>query len=220
MDKIDKIDRRVLRTRRVLCDAMLTLLVEREYESITVGEITQRADLNRATFYLHFNSKDELLIAALEDRFDALVAEFGDLPSEIAIWEDRTPELLTFRHVAEHAPLYKVLLGDRGMGYVIHRIIDYIARYTEEKWLRAVPNSQQPTLPTPIVAQHVAGSLFALLSWWLTHEMPYSPEQMAEMAHHLCTYGIMPDMSLAPPQPRPTSAALPHRMAPNPDKKP
>src|SRR5690554_1736020 len=76
----EKVDRRVRRTRRQLCEAMLALLVERDYDTITVQEITERADLNRATFYHHFNHKDELLTAALEARFDELVASFGELP--------------------------------------------------------------------------------------------------------------------------------------------
>ena len=41
-----------------------------------------------------------------------------------------------------------------------------------------------------MIAQHIAGSLFAMLSWWLANNMPYTPEEMAEMAHILCTEGI------------------------------
>lgn len=191
----EKLDRRVRRTRRQLSNAMLELLVERDYESITVQEITTRADLNRATFYHHFNHKDELLAAALEDRFDELVASFGDLPTGIALWDDRTPELLTFRHVAEHAPLYKVLLGDRGMGHVIHRIINYMARITQTKLRTAHPPHTTSPIPDAVIAHHVAGSLFALVSWWVTNNLPYTPEEMAEMSHQLCANGIIAVLS-------------------------
>ncbi len=186
----DKQDRRIRRTRRLLCDAMLALLVERNYEEITVQEITTHADLNRATFYHHFNHKDELLSTALEDRFDELVASFGDLPPGKAIWNDRTPDLLTFRHVAEHADLYKVLLSDRGMGHVIYRIINYIARYTQNRLITSHDRRTTPRIPEPLIAQHIAGSLFAMLSWWVANNMPYSPEEMAEMIHILCTNGV------------------------------
>lgn len=184
----EKVDRRVRRTRRQLCEAMLALLVERDYESITVQEITARADVNRATFYHHFNHKDELLAAALEDRFDELVASFGELPTGVAMWHDRTPEVLTFRHVAEHAALYKVLLSDRGMGHVIYRIINYITRYVQIKMLAS--NFKPSSVPEALIAQHIAGSLFAMLSWWLANDQPYTPEEMAEMAHILCTNGV------------------------------
>lgn len=187
----EKQDRRVRRTRRLLCEAMLALLVERDYENITVQEITERADLNRATFYHHFNNKDELLAAALEARFDELVASFGELPEGEALLNDRTPEILTFRHVAEHAALYKVLLSDRGMSQVIYRIIAYTARFAEDKLLNAKRSHKSARIPEPIIAHHIAGSLFSLMSWWLANDLPYTPEDMAEMAHTLCTEGTI-----------------------------
>lgn len=192
LDELDeKVDRRVRRTRRQLSEAMLSLLVERNYEDITIQEITERADVNRATFYHHFNHKDELLAAALEARFDELVESFGKLPTDSAILADRTPELMTFRHVAQHAKLYKVLLSDRGMGHVIYRIIHYIAHFAENKLLNAKPATHKSQIPDAIMAQHIAGSTFALLSWWVANDMPYSPEKMAEIAHTLCTHGLI-----------------------------
>jgi AcrR family transcriptional regulator len=176
---------------------MLALLVERDYEEITVLEITERADLNRATFYLHFNHKDELLAAALEARFDELVASFGDYQTMPNAWGDLTPEILTFRHVAEHAALYKVLLSDRGMGQVIYRIINYIARFSQTKMMAPDAHCLKSGVPQVIIAQHIAGSLFALLSWWIANNMPYTPEEMAEMVHHLCVNGV--DAPINPP---------------------
>ncbi len=55
-------DRRVRRTRRRLKEALLELLQERPYESITVQEIIDRADVGRSTFYSHFPSKEALLL--------------------------------------------------------------------------------------------------------------------------------------------------------------
>ncbi len=118
------------------------------------------------------------------------MASFGELPTGKAIWNDRTPELLTFRHVAEHAALYKVLLSDRGMGHVIYRIINYMARFTRNKLLTSHELHTAPSIPEDLIAQHVAGSLFALLSWWVANNMPYTPEEMAEMIHVLCTQGV------------------------------
>jgi AcrR family transcriptional regulator len=169
---------------------MLALLIERDYENITVQEITERADLNRATFYHHFNHKDELLAAALEARFDELVASFGELRVGDALWHDRTPEILTFRHVAEHAALYRVLLSERGMCPVIYRIISYIARFAQTKLLATQSTATSAAIPKEVIAHHIAGSLFALLSWWLANNLPYTPDEMAEIAHTLCTHGV------------------------------
>jgi AcrR family transcriptional regulator len=187
----EKLDRRVRRTRRMLSTAILELMAEHPYEALTIQEITDRADLNRATFYLHFSNKDELLIAALEERFDELVARFEDTGMLRHDWDDAGAELLAFQHVAEHAPLYRRLLGERGMGYVIVRVIRYIAEFSEEQLRRRAPNSDGYIFPPALIAQHVAGSIFALINWWLANDMPYPPEYMARLAHELCVHGIL-----------------------------
>src|SRR5215471_19459582 len=56
-------DRRVQRTRRLLHKALMSCILEKKYESITVQEILDRADVGRSTFYTHFRDKDELLVS-------------------------------------------------------------------------------------------------------------------------------------------------------------
>ena len=62
MQKRNKPDRRIQRTRRALRNALLQLVKEKRYDSILVEEITQRANLGRATFYLHYKDKEDLLV--------------------------------------------------------------------------------------------------------------------------------------------------------------
>jgi AcrR family transcriptional regulator len=59
-------DRRVQRTRRLLHKAFMSLILEKKYESITVQEILDRADVGRSTFYMHFRDKDELLVSGFQ----------------------------------------------------------------------------------------------------------------------------------------------------------
>ncbi|MEZ4593645.1 MAG: TetR/AcrR family transcriptional regulator [Chloroflexota bacterium] len=184
-------DRRVKRTRNLLGKALLELVQEKKYDQITIQEITDRADLNRATFYLHYGSKEELLADSLEEYFDALVAQINSKTMNKPIWENPEADALVYTHVAEHADLYRVLLGENGMGYVINRIIDYIAKFSELQ-LRAGLGNTEPLIPIPIMARHVAGSIYALITWWLLNDMPYTPQQMAEMSTRLCVTGTVP----------------------------
>jgi AcrR family transcriptional regulator len=186
-----KLDRRVRRSRQQLTQALLDLVVEKEYETITIQDITDRADLNRATFYLHYSSKEELLIASLEERFDELVSQFDQLSAERPIWEEKQSILMTFQHVADHAELYKVLLSERGMGYLIHRIVNYIAELSARQLQDSLPKEAVLTVPAGLIARHVAGSLFALLSWWLTNDMPYPAEYMTNVLHQMCVHGTL-----------------------------
>lgn len=72
---VNTMDPRVRRTRRLLLDAFMTLLGESDFESVTVQAIAERAEVNRATFYAHFEDKYDLLDSMIHDQFEQMVAE-------------------------------------------------------------------------------------------------------------------------------------------------
>ncbi|HEV2578316.1 MAG TPA: TetR/AcrR family transcriptional regulator [Acidobacteriaceae bacterium] len=73
----DSTDPRVLRSRQMLMEALLRLLNRKEFDDISIQEITDEATLNRATFYLHYPDKNALLQAMTADRFRSLIARRG-----------------------------------------------------------------------------------------------------------------------------------------------
>ncbi|MEM7133116.1 MAG: TetR/AcrR family transcriptional regulator [Chloroflexota bacterium] len=187
-----KVDRRVKRTKRMLGEAMLALVVEQKYDGITINDITKRADVNRATFYLHYASKDELLLEALEAKFEELVSSFEAISTEFPVWGSSKSDLMTFQHVADHAELYKVILGEQGMGYIINRILDYIAEISEKLLRASLPPDAELPIPVELIARHYAGSMYALLSWWVLNDMPYPAEYMASLSEKMCIEGVKP----------------------------
>src|ERR1700685_2442304 len=66
-------DPRILRSRRMLMVSLAKLLIEKEFEDISVQEIADEATLNRATFYLHYPDKNALLQAMTDARFRDLI---------------------------------------------------------------------------------------------------------------------------------------------------
>src|SRR5580698_10522166 len=70
-------DPRILRSRRMLMEALVRLLIKKEFEEISVQEIADEATLNRATFYLHYPDKNALLQAMTDTRFRDLIARRG-----------------------------------------------------------------------------------------------------------------------------------------------
>ncbi len=79
----DKEDRRVARTRQLLRDALVSLILERGYDEVTVQDVLDRANLGRSTFYAHYRNKDDLLFSGFEE-FAALLP-VGDLGEAVAI---------------------------------------------------------------------------------------------------------------------------------------
>ena len=185
-----KLDPRVRRTHQALQQSLLALVQEKPYESITVQDITERADLNRATYYLHYSSKEELLADSLENHYDALVVRIREEVGERPYWEDATSAQIVFEYVEENHALYKVLLGEKGLGHVMHRILHYLAAYDEIALAQHIPPGKTLAVPIPVLAQQTAGSLFALAKWWLENDMPYPPAEMAEMMRQMCAFGL------------------------------
>ena len=120
---MEKLDRRVRRTRRRLRDALIQLILKKGYDNVTIQDITDAADLSRATFYLHYKDKDELLAGSLEEMFDELMASVKDimLRRKMELDDQNPPSLPAFQHVADYAELYKSLLGDTGVSSVMNR---------------------------------------------------------------------------------------------------
>lgn len=189
------LDRRVRRTRRRLRDALIQLISEQGYENIIIQEITDTADLSRATFYLHYKDKDELLASSLEEMFDELMESVKDLMlrRKLELVDGDAPSLPAFKHVEEYADLYKSLLGEKGVSSVINRILEYIARIGAQQYRMLLSDVDDEDLPVPIdvAARHLAGAMFSMVSWWIEQDMPYTPEEMAQYFHRLTVPSMM-----------------------------
>jgi len=187
-----KVDRRVLRTRKQLSAALLELMQEVSFDEITIKDITERADMNRATFYLHYGTKEELLYSSLEGRFDQLVQRIEeDISSnpDRPVWSDDCYDRLVFEHVADHVDLYKVILDSNGFGGIIHQIIDYIAAVALRNTVAYYGPQKDGEIPHEISSRFVAGAMFSLIVWWIRNDLPYSSAEMAGMCHQLISKG-------------------------------
>ena len=68
-----RVDRRVQRTRQLLNRALMELIVEKGYDSVTVQDIIDRANLGRSTFYAHYQDKDDLLFSGIDEVVHSLI---------------------------------------------------------------------------------------------------------------------------------------------------
>jgi AcrR family transcriptional regulator len=185
--KRQRLDRRVQRTRQLLRDALLQLILEKGYAAITVQDILDRANLGRSTFYVHYRDKDDLLISTFErlkemfEEFDEQVEADQRGPKPHAV----TPTLALFQHAGENRGLYKALAGKRGGEVVQKYLYQFLADLMKEHLKRRLPNDKKLPAPREIVVHHFISSYLALLTWWLDHDMPYTAEQMDGMFRQL-----------------------------------
>lgn len=175
----NRFERRKARTRRLLQETTIRLILEKGYDAVTVQDITDQSDVGRGTFYIHFNDKEDIVWQALREGFDAfyadLLAQTGSLASpllEYHIWQ------CTFEYAGEHRDLFLVMMGGRGSALLSERIEQYLvdAVIVMRQGGRCFPDIP---LPDPVLAEAVVGALVRLLRWWLGTPNGCSPAQMA-----------------------------------------
>ena len=181
---IEKIDRRVSRTRRQLRDALMGLILEKGYDAVTVEDITSRADLGRTTFYLHYKDKEELLLESIDTIANDLKAQVDLLGSGRGGNENPPmPIHMAFHHAAENADLYRIILHGEGGTKTATRIRRIISSgVTEFLQARAQVSQDLPANPQVIqmVADYFGSALLGYLTWWLEEGTPYPPDEMAD----------------------------------------
>lgn len=180
LEQIDKTDRRIRKTRQQLGDALVTLILEKGYDAISIKDITDRADVAHATFYRHYRDKDELLAQRLEEVIQEIEA-FTHEPS----LQDAEGYLI-FKHAEENSTLYRILLGSQGTSQVRKRVKETIAANILRS-CKPLRSAQSGIIPPKAAANHIAGSMLLLIEWWLDENMPLPPHQMAKVYEQLVT---------------------------------
>src|SRR5215208_1377120 len=183
---MSKMDRRVERTRESLQKALMELIAEQGYDSITIQEIVDRADLGRTTFYLHHNSKDDLFMSCHE----AIISEFHlgllhPLTREELLSPDTPMQMKSAYHHLEEgrALLYPIFQG-KDSQLILRQIRDRSAREVEVN-LRAIFVEEDSAIPFEMLANYLVGAQIALMQWWLEKRRSHTAEGLAQTFHRL-----------------------------------
>jgi len=182
-----KPDERIRRTRVRLGNALLELIHEKPIQDVTVQEVLDRASVGRSTFYLHYRDKDDLLLSQLEMFLETM-------STLLSVRQEQSyrvvPVAEMFAHIASATKLYRMLADsghledffDLAQGYFARGIEK---RLTESKRLKGLP-------PGELTARAVAlaGSVLALLRWWLDRGAKESPRALDELFHRMVWNGL------------------------------
>ncbi|MCZ4557666.1 MULTISPECIES: TetR/AcrR family transcriptional regulator [Rhodococcus] len=184
-------DRRVRRSRGLLRDALVSLTLERGYSAVTVEDITERADLGRATFYTHFPDKDALLAQVVTGLIDDLQERLRSLTPESSVGFTGRPVLEIFRHAAEERDIYRMILRGEGDGRALRRFVDDCSAAAAEMFgARATALGVTPRMDLTVLSRAWVGEVVGVLQWWLDLDPPpLTPEEVTEMLLNLSLRG-------------------------------
>ncbi|MFL6213115.1 MAG: TetR/AcrR family transcriptional regulator [Blastocatellia bacterium] len=182
-----KIDRRVVRTRDRLGDALIALMQEKPFDAITVQEVLDRAGVSRSTFYAHYRDKDDLFLSDADEFLDLIAMRLsrGEEKSERV-----APVREFFAHVAEAQWLYAALVEAGRISDFTELAQGHFARGIERR-LMELPRAQGIASASRAPLAHaLAGAMLSMLQWWLDHRMPTPPEQMDDIFHQMVWSGV------------------------------
>ncbi|MFT6113142.1 MAG: AcrR family transcriptional regulator [Oleispira sp.] len=183
-----ELDKRVERSRRLLINALLELMKDCPYNKISVAHIAEKSGVARPTFYLHFHSKDDLLISHIDEMFERFYAE---IDGYITQRKDADPVIATimFRQWSDNAEFARLLVQTDIDSLMLSQFKNYIERVVE-RFMTAhnVPNKAGLL---PYVVDFLAGASFMVIKRWVLKGLVETPEVMGELYASLVRPGLL-----------------------------
>lgn len=188
-----KPDRRVHKTEKSLRDALIELMIEKGYTSVTVQHILDRAGVGRSTFYAHFPDKEALLKSSIANLAAGLTKHWKDVLASEAKPRGELAFVLPFlKHIDSHRHVYKATAEIRSMiNREFYLMLAQMVR-TDLKGRRGIKGGE-PRLE--IAVHSITGSLMALMEWWMEHPGVISPQELNSMFLRLCLPGLNEGLS-------------------------
>ena len=158
----------------------MSLIQERGFEALSVQDIIDRANVGRATFYAHFDNKEDLLVSRL-DEFSASLKE-GQRQARASLGNAGERAFAfshqVFTHAAEHREVFRAMLGKRS-GAVIQRLFQrMLVELVRDDVKAMAPRTANAAVPAEAIVQFIASGLFGLLLWWIDARKPAPVEDV------------------------------------------
>jgi AcrR family transcriptional regulator len=186
------IDRRVARTQATLHHALISLILQKEYDAITIEEICETANVGRSTFYAHYTGKDDLHRRGIENLRKVLADGRKNDPahSSAAQAHGLSFSRTFFEHAQERKQLFQALAGSRGGALALSTIRQIISDAVREELAAIAGTGSADVIPRELTVQYVVGAFMAVLTWWLDKGAKLPAQRIDTMFQQLALEGI------------------------------
>lgn len=173
-------DKRQIKTRRAIYQAMVDLMKKEPYEKIFVKDIIDAAEIGRSTFYAHFETKEDLAQSMCFDLFNHVFAEHVNV-CQTHDYSEKPPTLEykiahIFYHLRDKRQYYTGIINyDEGRLF-----IKFFRDYIEQNLEMVISNEHKLSIPLDFFKNHLSYTLIGAMQWWLKDKMQTSPEAVAE----------------------------------------
>jgi len=181
-------DRRQRKTKAAIFKAFISLLSQKDYYKITVSEIIEAADIGRATFYAHFETKDFLLKELCEELFcHVLTYDKQGNTNSSQLFDCSKPDtvfLHLLRHLQNNDNQILELLVGRNNELFLRYFKNQLANLVQNEFTLQKPNFSKP-LPDDYFINHISSTFVETVRWWKDNHDDMPPEQIHEYFLHV-----------------------------------
>lgn len=177
-------DRRIRRTRALLRQGLIQLMETKDIKDISVKELSDLADINRGTFYLHYNDIYDML-GKMEDE---LFTEFNEildrtLTTEAISSETTLQEIFAF--LERNRDFAKVTMGPHGDLAFVNRMKGLV-----KERIYNIPDVKNGNQDLVYIESFIISGCIGIIETWLNHPSPKPPEEIAAMCNSLLMKGL------------------------------
>ncbi len=167
------LDRRVIKTRTAIREALKSLVVAKGFKGVSISSIAREANIDRKTFYLHYESIDDLVESLIKEHLTEVSEVITRLPSEANLKEALS---IFFTEISaiimNNIDFYRYLSGNLSIDYVIKHLSEPLLEWILE--LNPSLSAIDEAILSYLLSFHIAG-VVAMYDSWLQ-----SPESDAE----------------------------------------
>lgn len=192
-----KIDPRIKRTNNYLITALVELLKEKDLNKISVQNITDKANLTRATFYLHYRDKQDffnkLVDEVIADLID-YVKQIDTMQQEL-VSDENIKDAFTrlFEYIYKNNEFFTIMLSDKGLSQFRPKLEATVQNeiYVHLFNSRIKSNlAESEKFPQSYLFNYITSAHIGVICTWLNEGMNYNPKYMAQLLYNLTLKGV------------------------------
>lgn len=169
-----KVDRRILKTQEALKKALIDLMSEKNFDDITIQDLSDRANVSRGTIYLHYLDKYDLLDKLIEEHINVLQV-LCESAAELDFIE---ATLMWTEYFDTNYSFFSLMLASKGAPYFRNRFLNFLMG--EFKHEVDVTKGINQGLNEEVIISFVASAYVGVVEWWFKNEKPVTHQVLAE----------------------------------------
>lgn len=171
---MSKVDRRIAKSQEAIKKAVIELMSEKNFDDITIQDISDRANVSRGTIYLHYSDKYDLLDKLIAEHINEMRV-ICESTSELDFIDANLP---WFEYLENHYLFFSTMLASKGAPSFRSQFVKFLIEEFKDEVDNT--NGKNNGLNEDVILQFIVTSYVGIVEWWFRNGMPYPPHVMAE----------------------------------------